>query len=224
MLAQALRFGIVDMHKMEDLHGDYGNGQTGRLELAGGAITGNLGEAAAGVERVAGLALSKDGADAVAAAAAGAALVGDGDKDVGRQEGKVDAHGDKGREGAAGEAAKQQQAEQGVSDGDADDALDGADVGGRGEVVVGEGGEKVRVDAEDDDGAEELDGADEPLERLEAEGGASWHGGRLWCFLSGIRFLWLWGVDVNVRQTGWGDTGLKDADDIMKKKNEMKEC
>lgn len=210
----------------QDLHRDHGNGQTGRLELAGGAVARYFGEAAAGIERIVGLALSKDGADAVAAAAAGAALVGDGDKDVGGQEGKVDAHGDKGREGAAGEAAEQQQAEQGVGGGDADDALDGADVGGRGEVVVGKGGEKVRVDAEDDDGAEELDGADEPLERLEAEGGASWHGGRLWClFSAGFALCGLWDVDVGVRQTGRGDAGLTDADDVMKKKkNMMKEC
>ncbi|KAJ3476812.1 hypothetical protein NLG97_g9010 [Lecanicillium saksenae] len=122
---------------------------------------------------VAGFSFAEDGVELAAAAAAGAALVGDGDEDVGAEKGEIEAHGGEGGQGVAGEAAEQEKPQQGVGDGDAHDALDGADVGGRGQVVVGEGGEEVGVDAEDDDTAEELDGADEPLDRLEAERGAS---------------------------------------------------
>lgn len=155
--------------------GNDGNGETRRLELARGAVARDLGEAGAGLERVLGLAAAKDGGD-VAGAAARAALVGDGNKDIGAEKGEIETHGGKGGESAAGEAAEQQQAKQGVGGGDAGDALDGLYVRRRRQRVVGEGGEEVGVDAEDDDGAQQLHAAEEPLDRLEAERGASGHG------------------------------------------------
>lgn len=139
---------------------------------------GNPGEAAARIKVIAGFSCPKDGADGVARAAPRAILVGDGDENVGGDKSEVDAHGDERGDGVAGQAAKEEQSKQGVGDGDAHDALYSLDLGGRGEVMIGEGSEKVGVDAEDDDGGEELHGADQPLDGLEADRGASTHGGR----------------------------------------------
>ncbi len=61
---------------------------------------------------------------------------------------------------------KQQRASEGqdgVDDGDARDALDGAHPGAGVQVVVVQGGQEVREEGEHDDGAAELDAAEEEL-------------------------------------------------------------
>lgn len=111
----------------------------------------------------------------IAITTARAALVRDGDIDEGADKGDIQHHGEERGEGEAGDAAQQQQGGQGVQDGDAGDALDGADAGRNGQLVVGEAGEEVRVDAEDEGRAGELDAPDEPLSGLEAEAGSGGH-------------------------------------------------
>lgn len=87
------------------------------------------------VDRVARLSFTEGRVD-VAAAVAGAVLVGDGNVDEGADKGKVKDHGDEGGEGEAGEAAQQEQTGNGVEDSDAGDALDGLELGANGKVVV----------------------------------------------------------------------------------------
>lgn len=67
-------------------------------------------------------------------------------------------------------AARQQHPEGGVDRAGSRDALDGLDARRHRCVALEHGGEVVGVDAEHDDGADELDAAEDPLETLEARG------------------------------------------------------
>lgn len=106
---------------------------------------------------------------------AGAVLVGYSDKDEGADKRNVQDNSEEGRQSAAGETTEQQQAGEGVDDGDAGYALNSLYFGADGQFVVGEGGEDVRVDGENEGGTGELHAADKPLDELEADGCA--HGG-----------------------------------------------
>lgn len=87
----------------------------------------------------------------------------DGEGDEGGAEAEVEEHGDEGEELDAAEAAGGEDCENGVEDGDAGDALDGLPVARDGEVMVGEDGEEVGVDAKDDGCAAEFEGVEEAV-------------------------------------------------------------
>lgn len=158
------------------LHGNDGHGKRGRLQTASRVEAGQHCKSIGSLSDLVALALAERRVK-VALAAAGAILVGDGNVDEGANKGNVEDDGQKGGEGLPREAAENQQGDDCVEDGGAGDAGDGADGVGDVEVVVGEGGEEVAVDAEDDGCAEELHAAVEPLEELEGEARSCAHGG-----------------------------------------------
>lgn len=129
---------------------------------------GQLGEALIPIYCAGRLALAKRRIED-AGAAAGAVLVGDGNVDVGADEGDVEHNSDKSDQSVAGKAAQHEQRQQRVQSSSARDALDGSQAGGDGQVVVVERCEEVGVDGEDDGAAAELDAAEEPLQEFEAE-------------------------------------------------------
>lgn len=75
------------------------------------------------------------------------------------------------------EATEHQQGQQRVQRASPRDALDGAEAGGDGKLVVVQRCEEVGVDGEDDGAAAELDAADEPLHEFEAEACSCAHDG-----------------------------------------------
>lgn len=110
-----------------------------------------------------GIAGAEDGLNIAPAAGARAVLVDGGDVDKGADEGDVEDDGEEGGQCEAGKAAHEQDAQAGVQDGGARDALSRAEVGGDGDVVVGHGGEEVRGQGQNQPRAAELDAAVEPL-------------------------------------------------------------
>ncbi|KAG8421752.1 hypothetical protein J3458_003598 [Metarhizium acridum] len=159
------------------LHCDDGDGHAGGLQPARGMEAGQSGEAIL-VARGHGVgpSLAKGRVD-VAGAAAGAVLVHDGHVDEAADEAEVEDHGDEGGECEAGDAAEQQQADERVEGRGARDARHGADRRVDGEAVVVQRRQEVRVYAEDEGRAEELDAADEPLQELEGQARFCAHGG-----------------------------------------------
>lgn len=167
-------FGFLSFQEREmDIHLNNGNGETSRLQLTSNMQVGQLRKTATlALDHLSVGPRAKDGIH-LSGALRGTILVGDSNVDKGGHECDVEDNGDEGCERQPGEAAEQEQGDAGVDDCGAGDAGDGSDRGRDGEVVVIEGDEEVDVDSEDDDGACELDCADEPLQELEAEAATS---------------------------------------------------
>lgn len=138
------------------LHGDYGDGKNGRLELACatkarlgcGTATTSKGILHGGICRSTS---DRCGDVAGTASSTSSAEVGDGGKAA--DEADVEEDGDVGEESDAGETEGEEDGEGGVDDGGAGHTGHGSDIGSDGDVVVSEHGEVVGEDAAGDDGA-----------------------------------------------------------------------
>lgn len=147
----------------EEENGNDGYRHTGRLQPTGSVEAWQRREAARRRRRVTRWSAAKGRVD-IAAASAGAVPVHDGNIHEASGEAEVQDHGDKGGEGEPGHAAEEDESEEGVQGGSTRDARDGTDARVSLEVVVMQGRQKVGEDAENDDGAEELDASEEPLQ------------------------------------------------------------
>lgn len=159
-----------------NLRSDDGHGEAGLVEAAGGAEAGLVGDLltvvgtkAIGAKAVAslGVAAAERGVD-VAGAGLDTITGQDGEGDEGTSEDDVQEHSEESEEADAAKERGQDDGGDGVDDGDTSNTLDGLLPVGNGTVAVGEDGQEVRVEAEDDGGTAEAehvrDGPEQAIE------------------------------------------------------------
>ena len=176
----------------EEEDGNDSHCKASSLETASRAVLGKGSEAARALAGGSIGLTTAEGSIEIAIAGACTVTVGYSDVNEGANEGEVDSHSEEGSDCASGQTPEQQHGAQSVENGSARDTLNGANGIRDAQVMVVKSSEEVGVDAEDEGGAEELDGTERPLKELETKSDLFTHDGGIKCRkLAGL----FWGCD-----------------------------